>query len=66
MTQICSPLLYLNMGGEMMYVLQKRLHTQKINPDKINQGELAVFDFFECYSDIIYLFIHSIIYYFYL
>lgn len=39
MTQTSSPLLYLNMGGEMMYVLQKRLHTQKISPEKTNQGE---------------------------
>nr|ABK56989.1 oxidored-nitro domain-like protein [Glyptapanteles indiensis] len=30
----CNPLIYLNMGGEMLYVLQQRLKAQKINSRK--------------------------------
>ncbi|XP_058791717.1 protein OSCP1 [Phymastichus coffea] len=32
-----TPILYINMGGEMLYVLQQRLQTQKISPDKTIQ-----------------------------
>jgi len=35
------PILYLNMGGEMLYVLQQRLKAQKIDIDKTVQGEQA-------------------------
>ncbi|KAJ8687279.1 hypothetical protein QAD02_023073 [Eretmocerus hayati] len=37
MAYIATPILYLNMGGEMLYVLQQRLQTQRISPDKSNQ-----------------------------
>ncbi|XP_008560130.1 protein OSCP1 [Microplitis demolitor] len=30
----CNPIIYLNMGGEMLYVLQQRLKAQKINTRK--------------------------------
>ncbi|XP_011501420.1 PREDICTED: protein OSCP1 [Ceratosolen solmsi marchali] len=32
-----TPILYLNMGGEMLYVLQQRLNTQRISLDKTIQ-----------------------------
>ncbi|KYM79123.1 Protein OSCP1 [Atta colombica] len=34
-----TPILYLNMGGEMLYVLRQRLKAQKIDVDKTIQGE---------------------------
>ena len=33
-----TPILYLNMGGEMLYVLQQRLKAQRISTDKTVQG----------------------------
>ncbi|XP_032454766.1 protein OSCP1 isoform X1 [Nasonia vitripennis] len=37
MSYYATPILYLNMGGEMLYVLQQRLKTQKIGSDKTIQ-----------------------------
>ncbi|XP_031837286.1 organic solute carrier partner 1 [Nomia melanderi] len=34
MSNYVTPILYLNMGGEMLYVLQQRLKAQKISADK--------------------------------
>lgn len=34
-----TPILYLNMGGEMLYVLRQRLKAQKIDVDKTIQGK---------------------------
>lgn len=34
-----NPLLYINMGGEMIYVLHQRLKAQKVNADKTIQGQ---------------------------
>ena len=34
MTQHAMPLLVINMGGEMVYILQQRLQAQKIPPEK--------------------------------
>jgi hypothetical protein len=31
---LCSPLLILNMGGEMMYILEQRLNAQKVATEK--------------------------------
>ena len=31
---MCSPLLLINMGGEMMYILEQRLSAQKVTPEK--------------------------------
>jgi len=33
------PLLYLNLGGEMMYIIDQRLIAQKIAPDKSSKGK---------------------------
>ena len=38
-----TPILYLNMGGEMLYVLQQRLQSQKISADKTIIGQLHEF-----------------------
>lgn len=32
------PLLVINMGGEMVYILQQRLQAQRIAPDKAKKG----------------------------
>ncbi|XP_014218130.1 protein OSCP1 [Copidosoma floridanum] len=37
MIYCATPILYLNMGGEMLYVLQQRLQAQKISPEKTTQ-----------------------------
>ncbi|XP_043251307.1 LOW QUALITY PROTEIN: protein OSCP1 [Colletes gigas] len=37
MSLYATPILYLNMGGEMLYVLRQRLKAQKINVDKTIQ-----------------------------
>ena len=34
------PLLYLNLGGEMMYILNQRLNAQRIPKDKAKKGML--------------------------
>ncbi len=33
------PLLYLNLGGEMMYVLDQRLMAQNVDPEKSSKGK---------------------------
>ena len=35
------PLLYLNLGGEMMYVLDQRLVAQKVDGAKAAKGQLS-------------------------
>lgn len=35
------PLLYVNMGGEMLYILSQRLKAQRIDTDKAHRGTLA-------------------------
>ena len=32
------PILYLNLGGEMMYIIDQRLIAQKIHGDKSSKG----------------------------
>lgn len=39
----CNPIIYLNMGGEMLYVLQQRLKAQKINTRKTTIGKKNLF-----------------------
>jgi len=34
---LCSPLLIINMGGEMMYILEQRLSAQKVSPEKASK-----------------------------
>lgn len=34
---LCSPLLIINMGGEMMYILEQRLSAQKVTPEKASK-----------------------------
>ena len=39
MSRNANVLLYLNMGGEMLYVLRQRLKAQRIAVDKSIQGD---------------------------
>ncbi|CAG0890590.1 unnamed protein product [Darwinula stevensoni] len=39
MTQYTLPVLYLNLGGEMMYIIRQRLGAQEIEPSKVSKGE---------------------------
>lgn len=32
------PILYLNMGGELMYIIEQRLQAQEISADKSSKG----------------------------
>ena len=34
------PILYLNLGGEMMYIIDQRLIAQEIEPEKSKKGGL--------------------------
>ena len=34
------PLLYLNLGGEMMYIIDQRLIAQQISADKASKGKI--------------------------
>jgi hypothetical protein len=36
------PLLYLNLGGEMMYIIDQRLIAQKIAADKASKGNILI------------------------
>ena len=36
------PLLYLNLGGEMMYVLDQRLVAQKVDGAKAAKGQIRI------------------------
>jgi len=36
---LCMPVLVVNLGVEMIYVLEQRLRAQKIPEDKARQGE---------------------------
>ncbi len=38
------PLLYLNLGGEMMYVLDQRLSAQSVPAAKSAKGKMQVFN----------------------
>ena len=39
MAQRTLPLLYLNLGGEMMYIIDQRLIAQKVVPEKGSKGK---------------------------
>lgn len=39
MSSLANPLMYLNLGGEMLYVLRQRLEAQHIRSDKAMKGE---------------------------
>ena len=38
MAQFCMPMLIVNMGGEMVYILEQRLHAQNVPMDKSKRG----------------------------
>lgn len=38
---LAMPMLILNMGGEMLYVLDQRLHAQSISAEKAAKGAIA-------------------------
>lgn len=42
MSSHSTPILYLNMGGEMLYVLRQRLKAQRIDVDKTIQGKASL------------------------
>lgn len=33
------PILYLNYGGELIYIIEQRLHAQEISAEKSTKGE---------------------------
>ena len=39
MSQRTLPLLFFNLGGEMLYILHQRLNAQQILPAKARQGK---------------------------
>ena len=39
MSSFCMPMLIVNMGGEMVYILEQRLHAQNVPLDKSKRGE---------------------------
>jgi hypothetical protein len=39
MTDRTLPLLFVNLGGEMLYIIEDRLTNQEIPPDKTKKGE---------------------------
>ena len=39
MAQRTLPLLFFNLGGEMLYIINQRLHAQQVLPAKAEQGE---------------------------
>ena len=38
MSSFCMPMLIINMGGEMVYILEQRLHAQNVPTDKSKRG----------------------------
>ena len=38
MSDYCMPILIINMGGEMVYILEQRLHAQNVPVDKSKRG----------------------------
>lgn len=38
MSTFCMPMLIINMGGEMVYILEQRLHAQNVPIDKSKRG----------------------------
>ena len=42
MSQFCMPMLIVNMGGEMVYILEQRLHAQSVPADKSKRGVCRV------------------------
>ena len=38
MSAFCMPMLIINMGGEMVYILEQRLHAQNVPMDKSKRG----------------------------
>jgi hypothetical protein len=41
MSQFCMPMLIVNMGGEMVYILEQRLHAQSVPADKSKRGNAS-------------------------
>lgn len=39
MAEACMPMLIINMGGEMVYILEQRLEAQSVAPEKAKRGE---------------------------
>ena len=37
MTQRILPILYVNLGGEMLHILDQRLNAQKVKPDQVSR-----------------------------
>jgi hypothetical protein len=46
---LAMPSLVVNLGGEMMYILQQRLQAQSIPPEKSKKG-VTQFVFLSCFS----------------
>ena len=41
---LCSlPILFFNLGGEMLYILDQRLRAQKVSKAKSEKGKLCVY-----------------------
>lgn len=57
-----TPILYLNMGGEMLYVLRQRLKAQKIDVDKTVQGEDTLESIFSNISKMIHKYLLIFLY----
>ena len=38
MSSYCMPMVIINMGGEMVYILEQRLHAQNVPLDKSKRG----------------------------
>ena len=41
MSQCTLPILYFNLGGEMLYIIQQRLQAQGVQPEKAHRGKYA-------------------------
>lgn len=53
-----TPILYLNMGGEMLYVLRQRLKAQKIEVDKTIQGDFISIEYIIFILPLSYISVH--------
>lgn len=42
MTKYTLPFLFLNLSGEMIYILDQRLRAQKVPTDKANKGKVPI------------------------
>jgi hypothetical protein len=43
MTGCTLPLLFLNLGGEMLYILEDRLKAQNVLPEKAKKGNKSIY-----------------------